>query len=171
MQRRSLDGCLILHWIRLQQFMQSRGAGEGAEDCMQELWIKVQVEPQSHIISPLDYLYRMAANLVADQRRSAGRQCAREASYAEDRLGRIRDNDDAPLADRVLIGKQNLRDAQAVISALGPRTSYVLRRCRVDNARHLDVASEIGMTISGIEKHLQIAYRAIALEKNRQTSS
>ena len=158
----SLAQTFMANQAPLLRYLRARGAGEEAEDCLQELWIKAQAGDDGAVSDPLSYLYRMAHNLMLDRRRTALRRSDREQSYHSDVLGGDAGADDAPAAERIVIAKQKLREIDRVLAALGSRTEYIFRRHRVDEVAQRDIASELGITISAIEKHLQKAYRAVA---------
>jgi RNA polymerase sigma factor (sigma-70 family) len=146
----------------LLRYLRARGAGEDAEDCLQELWIRAGSGAGQDVLDPLAYLYRMAHNLMLDRHRTVHRRQVREISYRRDVQGSDGDTDDAPIAERVLIGREHLRQIDRVLAGLGQRTEYIFRRHRVDEVGQREIAAELGITLSAIEKHLQKAYRAVA---------
>ena len=146
----------------LLRYLRARGAGEEAEDCLQELWIRAEAGVGQAVADPLAYLYRMAHNLMLDRHRTAYRRQNREQSYRRDVHGDDGDADDAPAAERILIGRERLRQVDRVLAGLGRRTEYIFRRHRIDEIGQRDVAAELGITLSAVEKHLQKAYRAVA---------
>jgi len=164
----TLDETLSLNWKAILRHVRRAGAGDNAEDCVQELWIKVQAEPNAHVSSPLNYLYRMATNLAIDQRRSDIRGRIREASYSLETSGRCGDADDAPSVDRILIGRQDLLAAKQSLDALGPRTKHIFLRARLDGANQNRIGGEMGITLSCVEKHLQRAYHTVKRERGRR---
>jgi RNA polymerase sigma-70 factor (ECF subfamily) len=48
-----------------------------------------------------------------------------------------------------------------VLRSLGERTDYIFRRHRVEGIPQRDIAAELGISLSAVEKHLQRAYRAV----------
>ena len=146
----------------LLRYLRARGAGEDAEDCLQDLWIRAQASADDRVGDALAYLYRMAHNLMLDRYRSSRRRQDRESSYRKDFLGGDGEADDAPEAERLLLGRERLRHVDRVLAGLGSRTEYIFRRHRVDEVGQREIAAELGITLSAIEKHLQKAYRAVA---------
>ena len=153
----------------LLRYLRARGAGENAEDCLQDLWIRAQACPDGAIGDPLAYLYRMAHNLMLDRYRAAQRRLGREIAYRSDIEGHDGDADDAPSAERILVARDRLRQIDRVLAALGPRTEHIFRRHRVDEVGQRDIAAELGITLSAVEKHLQKAYRAVAAAQRAPT--
>lgn len=146
----------------LLRYLRARGAGEDAEDCLQDVWIRVQSGVDQEVADPLAYLYRMAHNLMLDRLRTAYRRQNREQSFRKDVQGSEGDADTSPVAERVLIGREHLRQIDGVLARLGHRTEYIFRRHRVDEIGQRVIAAELGITLSAVEKHLQKAYRAVA---------
>jgi RNA polymerase sigma-70 factor (ECF subfamily) len=62
----------------------------------------------------------------------------------------------------VLIARQRLREAEAVLAAQGQRVSQVFRRYRLDGVGQAEIARELGVSLSSVEKDLQKAYRALS---------
>ena len=153
----------MIHRPALLRYLRARGAGDDADDLLQELWIKLDAGNDGGTIhDQLAYLYRMAHNLMLDRRRSAVRRESREQVYHEDVRGSDGMTDDTPGAERTLIARDRLRHIDLALSALGARADFIFRRHRVDGIPQRQIAEELGITVSAIEKHLQRAYRAVA---------
>lgn len=140
----------------LLRFLRARGAGEDAEDMIQELWLKLEAASAVQADDALAYLYRMAHNLMLDRRRAAVRRRLREENYQGTGVA-----DDTPDAEQALLARDRLRHVDRALAALGRRTDYIFRRHRVDGIPQRDIAAELGVTLSAVEKHLQKAYRAL----------
>lgn len=154
----ALDEAFMGHRQALLRYFRARGASEDAEDLLQDLWFKMTAAGPIAVDDPLAYLYRMAHNLMLDRRRAAARRRVREDKY-QDAVGDI---DETPDAEHVLIAREALRRIEAVLTGLGSKTDYVFRRHRVEGIAQRDIAAELGVTLSAVEKHLQKAYRAVA---------
>ena len=162
-----MAGCVLAQAFMANQapllrYLRARGAGEDAEDCLQELWIRAEASADQAVADPLAYLYRMAHNLMLDRHRTVYRRQNREQSYRRDVQGGDGDADDAPVPERILIGRERLHQVDRVLAGLGQRTEYIFRRHRIDEIGQREIAAELGITLSAIEKHLQKAYRAVA---------
>lgn len=145
-----------------------RGDGDG-EDILQDLWLKLADIDASVIAEPLAYLYRSAENLVLDRRRSAQRRTAREREWTKGHIeGSIAAPRDAqPSADRLLVARDQLRRVDAVLDTLPERTAFAFRAVRIDGVPQKQIAAEMGISLSAVEKHLQRGYRAV-LELKQQ---
>lgn len=158
----------MIHRPALLRYLRARGAGDEADDLLQELWIKLDAGNEAAAIQDqLAYLYRMAHNLMLDRRRSAVRRQGREQVYHEAVRGSDGLSDDAPGAERTLIARDRLRHVDLALSALGTRADYIFRRYRVEGIPQRQIAEELGITVSAVEKHLQRAYRAVAAAQRR----
>ncbi|WP_257549230.1 MULTISPECIES: RNA polymerase sigma factor [unclassified Sphingopyxis] len=145
-----------------------RGDGDG-EDILQELWLKLAGIDASLIAEPLAYLYRTAENLVLDRRRSAQRRIAREQEWTKGHIdgSMAAPRDAQPSAERMLVARDQLRRVDAVLDALPERTAFAFRAVRIDGVPQKQIAAQMGISVSAVEKHLQRGYRAV-LELKQQ---
>lgn len=148
---------------RLLRFLAARGAGDDAEDLLQELWQRVAGGGGQPIADPVSYLFRAAENLMRDLRRSKMSRERRQFDWHETRSSA----DEEPLGERVLIARERLREVDLALDALGPRVGEVFRRYRVEGVGQAVIARELGISLSSVEKDLQKAYRALAELKAR----
>jgi RNA polymerase sigma factor (sigma-70 family) len=145
----------------LLRFLRARGAGTDAEDLLQELWLKVSAAPARPVAEPLGYLYRMANNLMLDQRRSEGRRKLREFEWTARDTARPSGVPDITSAERVLAARQQVKAFEDALAGLGERTETIFRRYRLDGVPQGEIAREYSISVSAVEKHLQRAYRAL----------
>ena len=143
---------------RLLRFLAAHGAGDAAEDLLQELWIKVSTSASGPVAQPLSYLYRAANNLMLDRHRGVVRTMRRDLDWAES-AGSA--DHEAPTAEREMIGREALGQAEKVLASLGSRVEAIFRRYRLDEVTIDQVAREFGVSRSTVEKDLQKAYRAL----------
>lgn len=162
-----LEQVYLLNRPALLRFLKARGAGDAAEDLVQELWLKASAAVAGPVRDPLPYLYRVANNLMLDRRRAELRQAKRDHlwSGADDMVGEP--VSDAPSDERALIARDELAAAEAALKALGERTDVIFRRYRIDGVSQTEIARELGISLSAVEKHLQKAYRALIELKRR----
>jgi RNA polymerase sigma-70 factor (ECF subfamily) len=150
-----LQAVFLENRAALLRFLRARGAGDGAEDLAQELWIRASSAATGPIRDPLAYLYRTANNLMLDRRRAELRAGRRDDDWLQARPG------DTPSHEQALIARQQLQEADAVLAALGARTDEIFRKFRLGGMTQVEIASELGISLSAVEKHLQKAYRAL----------
>jgi RNA polymerase sigma-70 factor (ECF subfamily) len=157
-----LSAVLIANRGPLLRFLRARGAGDDAEDVLQELWLKVErLVAEGPIADPRAYLFRMADNLMHDRVRASIRRTQREKSWSEtgyDPAGQ----DETPSAERALAARQRLRQVERALATLGERSQAIFRRFRIDGVTQSRIAQDEGISLSAVEKHLQRAYRVVA---------
>jgi RNA polymerase sigma factor (sigma-70 family) len=145
----------------LLRFLRARGAAtDEAEDLLQDLFLKLEVQPTGPIAEPRAYLYRMADNLMLDRQRSAQRRARREGAWLEDST-----NPAARATDHLLIAQEQLRQVGAALATLPLRTVEIFRRFRIDGERQKVIAADLGISVSAVEKHLQRAYDVVVTAK------
>lgn len=148
---------------RLLRFLKARGAGDEAEDLLQELWQRAGAASSQPIADPVSYLFRAAENLMRDLRRSTVSREKRQFEWQDIRSSA----DEEPLGERVLIARARLRAVEERLEELGPRVALVFRRYRIEGVSQSAIAQDLGISLSSVEKDLQKAYRAVAELKER----
>ncbi len=156
-----LQAVFLNHRDALLRFLRARGAGDNAEDILQELWLRVADMDDSAIISPLPYLYRSANNLMNDHYRTSQRARQRDLDWSEVNCG-TGEVSNLPLPDRALVARQQLAEIEAQIGKEGPRVFRTFWRFRINGVSQRQLAEEMGISLSAVEKDLQKAYRALA---------
>lgn len=170
MERKGISGLeaeFLASRTRLLRFLQARGAGDAAEDLLQDIWLKAAAATNGPVAAPLAYLYRIANTLMIDRYRSARQAQQRDRDWAESNAGPVAGVSDAPSAERVLIGRDHARLAGEALDTLGPRTASIFRRHRIDGIAQKQVAAEFGVSLSTVESDLRAAYRTLAELKGR----
>ena len=157
-----LAAVLLANRPALLGFLRSHGAGDAAEDLLQELWLKVERAPVGPVAQPLSYLYRAANNLMLDRYRATRQATQREQAWSD-----VADAATEPPAERGLIAREQLQLAQAALAGLGPRAAALFRRHRLDGVPQRDLAAEFGISLSTVESDLRSAYR-LMIDLRRQ---
>ena len=149
------------HREGLLRYLRAHGAGEAAEDLLQELWLKFVAAPTGPISSPRNYLYRAATNLMIDRRRSEFQAERRDVEWAAttDRLPGSAANDPGP--ERELEGRRRLTIVGAALAKLPPRALSIFRRHRIEGQTQREIASALGLSASTIESDLRTVYRLL----------
>jgi RNA polymerase sigma factor (sigma-70 family) len=158
----ALKGLFLTNRRRLLSYLLAHGAGDAAEDLLQDLWLRVESAPPPPEPS-IGYLMRMAHNLMIDRSRSTRQRQGRERAWQTDGPTASGDTDEAPDIERVLLSRERLRLIDRSLDELGPRTKDILYRHRVNGVPQRTLAAELGISLSAIEKQLQKAYKAIAI--------
>lgn len=162
-----LEAAYFEHRDRLLRFLVARGAGDAAEDLLQEIWLKVAKGSSGPVASPLSYLFRMADSLMIDRYRAASQASRRERAWSESQEGTVPGVSDAPSVERHLIGRQRAQLVAERLATLGERPSAIFRRHRVDEIPQRQVAEEFGVSLSTVESDLRQAYAALAQLKEQ----
>jgi RNA polymerase sigma-70 factor (ECF subfamily) len=145
----------------LLRYLRAHGAGDAAEDLLQELWIKLAATPAGPIASPRNYLFRAATNLMIDRRRSEAQAARREREWSSlaDRLPGSAANDPGP--DRLLDGRRRLKLVEQELAKLPSRALAIFRAHRIEGRTQRDIAATMGLSASTIESDLRIVYRLL----------
>ncbi len=147
----------------LLRFVIARGAGDAAEDVLQDVWLKIAKAGSSAgpIAAPLPYLYRAANSVMIDRFRAQRQSAARESAWHEHR------EDTVPTPERITAGRQEVAGALRALEQAGPRASLAFRRHRIDGVSQRDLAAELGVALSTVESDLRTAYRIISEFRER----
>ncbi|PZU09821.1 sigma-70 family RNA polymerase sigma factor [Sphingomonas sp.] len=167
MTKAGLEAVFLENRARLLRFLFAHGAGEAAEDLLQELWIKVSATPPGPIGAPLSYLFRAANNLMVDRHRSLRQASVRERDWNEAFGTTFPGKSDEPSGERTLIAREALGVAQAALDNIPGRAAAIFRRHRIDGIGQRDIAAEMNISISTVESDLRVAYGAL-LEARRR---
>lgn len=162
-----LQAVLIEEREEFLRFLRARGAGDGAEDILQDAWLRLAALPTTPIADPRSYVFRALNNVMVDRFRSAQRSRRRDAEWLDVAAGED-GRSDAPLPDRVLIARSALSEAEAALQAEGPRVLEIFRLFRLSGMTQRAIARQLGLSLSTVEKDLQKAYRTLTLLKERQ---
>jgi RNA polymerase sigma-70 factor (ECF subfamily) len=167
MPPQSLQTLFIASRPELLRFLRLRGASaDEAEDLVQDLYVKIERLTVGPIAEPRAYLYRMADNLLLDQRRAAIRRARREDLWSQDGPGSEKSpSDPLTVADDVLISRQQLHIVETALASLPERTVEIFRRFRIEGERQKHIAADLGISVSAVEKHLQRAYGVVLAVK------
>lgn len=158
-----LKAAFLEHRANLSRFLGARRVPpDEVEDLLQDLYVKLEGLHTGPIAEPRAYLYRMLDNLLLDRRRAATRRKGREETWTSIQPGAEDGCDESPSAEAVVLARQRLARVWAALDQLPQRTVEVFRRYRIDDCPQKQIAAELGISVSAVEKHLQRAYRAVA---------
>ncbi|MBW8744085.1 MAG: sigma-70 family RNA polymerase sigma factor [Sphingomonas sp.] len=167
MEGRAEFGGLRAYFLRerptLLRLLKARlGNPDEAEDVLQELWLRLSTMNSAPIAQPGGYIFRMANNMATDRHRSLSASVRRESEWIET-YGQS--DEVVPPVEAGMLASERLRQIDAAVAALPERTARIFRLYRYEDVPRRTIAELIGISVSAIEKHLQVAYRAIhALE-------
>lgn len=165
--RSGLEAAFLENRDKLLRFLRARGAGDAAEDLVQEVWLKIAASPPGPVAAPLSYLFRTADMLMIDRFRSSRQSGVRDRDWVALNAGDPPGIATAPSAERSISAAQEAASVLAMLEGLGSRVATIFRRHRIDGAPQKIVAQELGISISTVEGDLRIAYRALAEWKDK----
>lgn len=167
MQHQGLQLVFEQNREQLLRYLRAHGAGDAAEDLLQELWLKVEAGAKGPIASPRSYLFRAATNLMIDLRRSATQQQRRDEEWSglTDRLPGSAANDPGP--ERELDGRLKLERVEQELQRLPARALSIFRQHRIEGLTQREIAALMGISASTIESDLRTVYRLLADLKRR----
>lgn len=165
-----LSAVLAAHRAQLVRFFTGRtGSAVEAEDVVQEIWLHIaQPTPGSAtgpLANPLAYLHRIGMNIVLDRVRANGRRVRRDTGYVDATISVAGSEavDDAPSAFETVDGRQRVAQLAAALAGPPEGAMRVFRRHRIDGASHAEIAAELGITRSAVEKHIAVALKHLRI--------
>lgn len=159
-----LAGVLNDNRDALLRFLAARcGDAAAAEDLLHDLWIRIETVSTGPIANGRAYLFRMANNLVLDAARCRTRAMTRDRAWIEQDGGAglpaEARPDPAPAADEALAARQEAELLHRAIADLPPGAARALRLHRFAGLKQVEVAREMGVSVSAVEKHLATAMK------------
>ncbi|WP_347304118.1 RNA polymerase sigma factor [Croceibacterium sp. TMG7-5b_MA50] len=158
-----LQAAFLQHRAQLLRFVAARGAGDEAEDVLQDVWLRIAATQSGPVASPLAYLYRAANTVLIDRYRARRQAVSRDRAWSDTQGAGDPLVSAAPSAERTVLGRNLMAAVEALLADLHPpRVSAIFRRHRVDGIAQRQIAAEFGVSLSTVESDLRIAYRALA---------
>jgi len=111
------------------------------------------------------YVFTIAANLLRDRAKSVATAHHRRAQSLDllDEKNAFSANlveDRDP--ERVLVGRQTIRDVLDALAELGERTRDIFILARLENVQHREIAAMYGISVSAVEKAMMKAMAHLA---------
>ena len=144
----------------LLRFLVARtGSASEAEDIVQDVWLRLQSAHSGPVGNPRAYMYRIAQNLVLDRIRDRRRRERREIDWAEGGAGPVTGEtaDTRPDAPAQIIEREDAAALAAAIAALPEAAGRAFRLHKLEGLPHAEVATRLGISRSGVEKHIAVA--------------
>jgi RNA polymerase sigma factor (sigma-70 family) len=152
---------LPLYFRRLQKLLRRRGRSrEEAEDLIQEAFLRMQeyCGKGGEVQKPEHFLVRTVLRLAINARRDAHRDL-----YSDQNVEELTFVIDAnPMPDEVLAADECLERMRDALNAVSPRTRDVFFMNRLDGLTYAQIARQLRLSISAIEKHMASALVALA---------
>lgn len=133
---------------------------ETAADLLQETYVRLlRLADTRSVEQPRALLHRIAANLAIDHLRASKSRL----HAAEPLETAIEVPCQAPSQERTLLGKERLQMFIRAVEALPPRTREAFLLYRIQGYAYRDIATKMGVSISGVDKHIRRAIDRINL--------
>jgi RNA polymerase sigma-70 factor (ECF subfamily) len=152
------------HRAEILRYLRARtGDAAEAEDVVQELWLKLQSTESGPIANGRAYLFRMAHNLVLDRLREQKRRRMRDTGWTLERSAGVTGDGDLvdprQSTESELLEKEELARLAKAIGQLpeGAQRAFCLHK--IDGLSHGEVAARLGISRSGVEKHMAVAMK------------
>jgi RNA polymerase sigma-70 factor (ECF subfamily) len=150
---------------QLQKFLRRRGASpQDAEDLVQEAVVRLfaYTRKAGEVRNTEAFLTRTALNLAVDLHRSSHRDRYEPASVeALDLL------DIAPAPDELLAAEQRLLNMRNALDEVSRRTREIFFMHRLQGLSHAEIAAQLGVSKSAVEKHIATALTILTIERQR----
>lgn len=137
----------------LRSFLRRGYTPDLAEDCVQDLFVRIAKTDLSRVESIEAYLFTVAASVAADHSR---KMRSRQASLHEP-FG-TREIETAEVSpSRVLEDREALIRLDRVLDELKPRTREMFLLNRLDGLSYTEIATQYGITAAGVHKQISKA--------------
>jgi RNA polymerase sigma-70 factor (ECF subfamily) len=161
-QTAGLTGTLEARRGDLRRFLIARTGSEAdADDLLSELWIKANSVQPGPVSNPGSYLFKMANNLVLDRLRETSRRQRREGDWIAEQRGSHalveEPADPASSAEQMLIERDEQNRLTEAIDQLPAGALRVLRMHKLEGLGHAEIAAQLGISKSAVEKHMALA--------------
>jgi RNA polymerase sigma factor (sigma-70 family) len=129
------------------------------DDLVQEVFARVVARDSTTPIGHIGkYLHQTAASVLADYaRRRSARRSDSHVPFDPDRHAEI---DFDP--ERIVSGRQEVATATAALLSLPERTRTIFILRRLDGVPAREVAGQLGISVSAVEKHMVRAVRHLS---------
>lgn len=159
-----LEALYHAHRAELLRFLTARtGDPLEAEDIFQELWLRVQAHSGGPVANGRAYLYRMAQNLLVDRLRERDRRERRERRWSNELMGLSTAGTEAAdtrsNAEQEMLEREELALVASALANLPPGARRAFELHKLRGLSHLEVAQQLGISKSGVEKHMAVAMK------------
>jgi RNA polymerase sigma factor (sigma-70 family) len=152
---------LQLYFRRMRKILLRRGRTRAeAEDLIQEAFLKMQEYCQKggEVRKPENFLARTVLRLASNATRDQHRELYSDKRVED--LTLILDTNPTP--DEVLAGDECLERMKDSLDAVSRRTRDIFFMQRVDGYSYAEVATQLGISVSAVEKHVASALAVLA---------
>lgn len=142
------------HRSELRSYLQHRlGDGPMACDLVQDTFLNILERPDTRILDIRAYLFAIARNLLTNHRKQEARR--RTDPVAPDAFAQIAA--DQPSPEDAADSRLQLERLHALVQELPRRTQEIFVLNRIEGLTHAEVARELSICESSVQKHLALA--------------
>lgn len=154
-------GALALRYREplVRYFLRKRLGKEAAEDCAQEVFLRLARTDEQTVQNAEAYLFTIAANVVVSFARKA--KTHREAYHHPIEDFSLVSGEAGP--DRVLEGREALLRLAAALGELPPVTREMFLLNREDGLTYTQIAARYALSVKAVERHIVRALGHIRL--------
>lgn len=155
---------------KLRRFFTIRlGSRDAAEDIVQDIAVRVRELDDSvieRVENPGAFIYRMGCNLMLDRLKQQRRSTARDQDWTRAQLMERNGVSvvDEPDAETAIAARQRLARIIEIVERLSPQCRRAFHRHKFDGLSHAEVAAEMGITRSAVEKLISHALKTLLKE-------
>jgi len=161
---RGQDSDLSRYLPALRAFFAKRARWEDVDDMVQDVMLRMQLRQSDCRIENIQgYLFQVAASVLADRGR-------RDQVRHRTAHGELTENDhpvEELSPERVLQGREQMNLLVNAIAELPERTRQAFVLHRFEEMTYTAIASHMGISTSGVEKHIMKAIRHLAERTSR----
>jgi len=126
-----------------------------AEDLTQEVLLCMLRQSETiKVQTAKSYVFTAAANLLRDRARQAAIRKTETSGTLDDPTGTSRYLIEEISPERVLVGRQTLKDVLAALDHMNERTRDIFVLHRIERLKQHEIAALLGISQSSVEKHL-----------------
>jgi RNA polymerase sigma-70 factor (ECF subfamily) len=154
-----LKSAYLLHSPELTRYVRRRAGDRNAvADVVHDAFVRMAEQPATKIQDVRSYLYRIARNLLLDQKK----QDVRRQTFAVPHEALFDIVDDAPSPEDAVDARLKLERLQRLVTELPFKTQQIFVLNRVDGLSYVEVARHLDISESSVQKHLALAVQHIA---------
>ena len=133
----------------LRRHFAKRGAGQDADDLVQEVFLRLQASAEQTSIDNVErYLFRIANNVLISRHR---REAVHHRAFQESPAATLEWIDEIS-PERVMMGRQAMGQFVAGLRTMAPRAREAFVFHRFEEMTYPAIARRMGISVSGVEK-------------------
>lgn len=154
-----LKSAYLLHGPELIRYVRRRVSDRSSvADVVHDAFVRMAEQPITKVQDARSYLYRIARNLLLDEKKQAARR--RTFAVPHEALANV--IDDAPSPEDAVGARLKLERLQSLVRELPFKTQQIFVLNRIDGLSYCEAAQYLDISESSVQKHLTLAVQHIA---------